>query len=500
MAGSEQSKIERIGIMGVRRAHETTHRREGAPADATTRAATTKPLRLAPATTTLAPSPTLDINEAIAARRAAGRDVLHLGFGEASFPLPLKLRTALADSTTRTSYEPVVGIPTLRTTIAEYLGRMRGLEISAEQVIVAPGSKPLLFALMQALAGDVMAPAPAWVSYAPQAQLAGRRMLIVETDLEDAHRLTPHALDAAMAGGRHGGADPRILIVNSPSNPTGGMFTRDDVEAVASWARRNGVTILSDEIYAELAHGWRPHVSPALFYPEGTVVTGGLSKTYSAGGWRLGYAVVPDGETGGMLLAALRALASEIWSSTSGPIQAAAVVAFSPDTELATYVRRAARLHGYTTGRLRQSLVELGISCPRPAGAFYLYPDFAPFQEALGTRGVSNSEALARYLLDEFDIATLPGTAFGDRPEALRLRLATSMLYARHTPSSEEELERALWALLERTDDLTPDQFGGSLGATRMATGIIDLPLLDAVEERFATFVRALGGSDQVIS
>ena len=284
--------------MGVTRAHGTTNRHGGTPAQAATRAATRKPLRLAPASRALVPSPTLEINEAIAARRAAGRDVLHLGFGEASFPLPPKVRTALADSATRTSYEPVVGIPALRATIAEYLGRTRGLKISAEQVIVAPGSKPLLFALMQVLAGDVMAPAPAWVSYAPQARLAGRRMVIVETDPEDAHRLTPRALDGALAQGRHDGADPRILIVNSPSNPTGGMFAREDVEAVADWARRSGVTILSDEIYAELAHGWRPHISPFLFYPEGTVVTGGLSKTYSVGGWRLGYAVVPDGDAG----------------------------------------------------------------------------------------------------------------------------------------------------------------------------------------------------------
>ena len=222
------------------------------------------------------------------------------------------------------------------------------------------------------------------------------------------------------------------------------------------------------------------------------MVTGGLSKTYSVGGWRLGYAVVPDGDAGRMLLSALRALASEIWSSTSGPIQAAAVVALAPDTELATYVRRSARLHGYTTGRLRQSLVEIGISCPRPAGAFYLYPDFAPFREALGARGIATSETLARYLLDEFDIATLPGTAFGDRPEALRLRLATSMLYACPTQSTAEERETGLWALLERTDDLTPDQFGYPVGATTTATGNIELPLLDAVEERFAAFVRLL--------
>src|SRR5579872_5135830 len=336
---SEQHAAERTGTMGTTRAHRATTRHGVVGTRVATHDAIGEPLRLAPTTRALVPSPTLEINEAIAARRAAGRDVLHLGFGEASFPLPPKLREALAASATRTSYEPVVGIPALRAAIAGYLGRTRGLDLSAEQVIVAPGSKPLLYALMQVLAGDVLAPAPAWVSYAPQARLAGRRVLIVETDPEDAHRLTPRALDAALVRGRHGGADPRILIVNSPSNPTGGMFAREDVAALAEWARRHGVTILSDEIYAELAHGWRPHISPATFYPEGTIVTGGLSKTYSAGGWRLGYAIAPAGDAGRKLLSAVRALGSEVWSSASAPIQAAAVVAFSADAELEVYVR-----------------------------------------------------------------------------------------------------------------------------------------------------------------
>ncbi|HLZ24921.1 MAG TPA: aminotransferase class I/II-fold pyridoxal phosphate-dependent enzyme [Ktedonobacterales bacterium] len=484
--------------MSTTRAHRTTTRHGGARTHVASSGPTGEQLRLAPASRTLAPSPTLEINEAIAARRAAGRDVLHLGFGEASFPLPPKLREALAASATRTSYEPVVGIPALRDAIARYLSRTRGLDVSAEQVIVAPGSKPLLYALFLMLAGDVLAPAPAWVSYAPQARLAGRRVLVVETDPEDAHRLTPRALDAAVARGRHAGADPRILIINSPSNPTGGMFAREDVEALAEWARRTGVTVLSDEIYAELAHGWRSHVSLATFYPEGTVVTGGLSKTYSAGGWRLGYAVVPAGAAGRKLLSALRALSSEIWSSTSAPIQAAAVTAFSPDADLETYVRRSARLHGYTTGRLRDALVEMGVRCPRPAGAFYLYPDFAPFKAALAARGVTTSEELARYLLERHDIAALPGTAFGDRPAALRLRLATSMLYgglpsvspaqqgAQEGHDLADEHEARLWALLERADGLAdPISSTGSVE--------IELPMLDRVGQRFAAFVESLG-------
>jgi aspartate aminotransferase len=441
-------------------------------------------LELSGAILGLAPSPTLAINEAIAARRAAGRDILHLGFGEASFPLPPRLREALATAAPHTSYAPVLGTAGLRASIAAYLGRRRGLELSADEIAVAPGSKPLLFGLLQVLAGDVLLPRPSWVSYAPQARLANRRIIIVETDPADAHRLTPAALAAATARARHERADPRVLVVNSPNNPTGGMFAQDDVEALATWARREHITIVSDEIYAELAHGWRPHVSPARFYPEGTIVTGGLSKSFSAGGWRLGYAAVPHTVEGRQLISALRALASEIWSSASTPIMDAAEVAFSADPELERYVDRSARLQGHVAGRLHAALTRLGVPCPRPAGAFYLYPDFAPWRATLAGRGVHTGTDLARWLLDEWDIATLPGVAFGDVSEALRLRVATSMLvFTPGTPLAEREAQ--LWSLLERADTLpTEDPAAGPE---------LPLPELERAIERLTAVVASLG-------
>jgi aspartate/methionine/tyrosine aminotransferase len=449
------------------------------------------PLTLASTARSLPPSPTLAINEAIAMRRAAGQDVLHLGFGEASFPLPPALAGALAGAAGATGYAPVLGIAALRAAIAAYLTRTRGFAVSADQVAVAPGSKPLLYALMQVLDGDVLVPAPSWVSYAPQARLAGRQVVPVATDTADHHTLTPEALQAAAARARHAGANPRILVVNSPSNPTGSMFARAAVEALAAWARREGVTILSDEIYAELAHGWRPHTSPAVFYPEGTIVTGGLSKAFSAGGWRLGYAALPEGAAGKNLLSALRALASEIWSAASGPIQEAAVVAYTPGEELETYVRRSARLHGAVTGSLHRALVAAGVECERPAGAFYLYPDFAPWRGALAAQDIASSMELARHLLDNWGIATLPGMAFGDAPEALRLRLATSLLYGNDTVPADER-DAALWALLERADELPAPE---AEGAADLA-----LPLLARAEVRLAEFVAALGAPDQGLS
>jgi aspartate aminotransferase len=219
--------------------------------------ASSAPLGLAPAARALAPSATLAMNEAIAARRAAGREVIHLGFGEASFPLHPILRAALVEAATRTSYAPVLGIPALRQAIAGYLTRTRGLDVSAAQVIVGPGSKPLLYALLQVLQGDLLLPSPSWVSYAPQAELAGKRVIPVDVDPADHHRLMPQVLSSALEGARRAGADPRLLLVNTPSNPTGSMFAPGDAEAIARWARGQGITLISDEIYAELAHGWR---------------------------------------------------------------------------------------------------------------------------------------------------------------------------------------------------------------------------------------------------
>jgi len=445
------------------------------------------PLALATSAHVLTPSPTLEINELIAQRRAEGQRVIHLGFGEASFPLHPVLREALATYATRTSYAPVLGIEPLREAVAAYLTRTRGFSVGPAQVAVAPGSKPLLYALFQVLAGDVLMPVPSWVSYAPQAKLAGKRVILVPSDPADHTRLPVESLRAATARARHSGLDPRILVVNSPNNPTGCMFAPEDVEAMTGWARDNGITIISDEIYSELAHGWRAHVSPAVFYPEGTIVTGGFSKAFSAGGWRLGYAVLPPGERGVKLMSAVRALASEIWSSASTPVQFAAARAYAAGEEIDRYVRRSARLHGHVTGRLQADLARLGVLAARPSGGFYAYADFTPWRHALSERGVTSGAELSRHLLDEWGIAALPGVAFGDGPEHLRLRLATSGLYSGpDEPASDREAH--LWSLLERADTLpVEDPASGEP---------FDLPMLDETVATFARFVESLGAPE----
>ncbi len=427
-------------------------------------------------------SATLRMNEAVAARRTAGQRTIHLGFGEAPFPLPIPLREELARAATSTEYAPVLGLPGLRAAIASYLARTRGLTTSPATIVVGPGSKAVLYALMRALVGDVLLPAPSWVSYAPQAHLAGKRVFPVATDPADYHRLTRESLEMALRAAHEAGGDPQLLVVNTPSNPTGGMFATADAEQIALWARGEGVTILSDEVYAELAHGWRPHVSPARFYPEGTIVTGGMSKAFSAGGWRLGYAALPTTSSGENLVAAVRSLAGEIWSSAATPIQQAAIVAFTFDEAMERFVRRSARIHAHAAARLHSALVTAGARCPQPAGAFYLYPDFSPWRDQLAARGVKTSADLANHLLAEWDIATLPASDFGEAPDALRLRLATSMLYA-PTDAAPADQEAILNGLLEQADDLPAD---GASGTTGLA-----LPALDEAAAQLAKFVAA---------
>jgi aspartate/methionine/tyrosine aminotransferase len=439
------------------------------------------PLSLVPESQSLTTSATLSMNEAVAKLRAEGRETIHLGFGEASFPLHPLLASALAGAAKHTGYAPVLGIPALRQAIAAYLEHKRGLTFSSDQIVVGPGSKPLLYALLQVLEGDLLLPVPSWVSYAPQARLAGRKVIGVETDPGDRHRLTPLALSQAVDQARRDGADPRILLLNTPSNPTGCMFDYADVEAIALWAREAGITLISDEIYAELAHGWREHVSPARFYPEGTIVTGGLSKAFSAGGWRLGYAAFPSTSAGRQVITALRGLASEIWSCTATPVQEAALVGFTPHESIERYVQRSARVHGYVTGRLYDTLASLGVPCPRPAGGFYLYPDFSPWRSTLKDKGIETGLDFAQYLLEQWDLATLPGSVFGEAPESLRLRLSTSLLCLSEDATTPGESEAELWRLLDQADALPPQ-----------GEAPLPLPALESAQKRLTEVIHFL--------
>ncbi|MFE3640627.1 pyridoxal phosphate-dependent aminotransferase [Streptomyces sp. NPDC059169] len=376
------------------------------------------------------PSPNLALNQLVDERTAAGESLVHLAFGEARLPLMPQLARRLADGAARTAYGPVAGAPGARRSVAGYFAR-RGLPTGADQIVVAPGSKPLLMALQLAVPGDVLLPRPAWNTYAPQAEYAGKQVFGVPVPADCGGAPEPAALRATLRRARADGHDPRLLVLTLPDNPTGTLAPPALVRQLAALAREEDLLIVSDEIYRDVVHDpvATPFLSPAEVAPERTVVTSGLSKTLGIGGWRIGVARFPAGETGARLRDAVVSVASEVWSTLAGPLQQVAEYAFAEPPEIAERLRAGARLHGAVAREVHRIAVGAGALCRPPAGGFYVYPDFQPLRETLARQGVTDSATLARRLLDESGIVVLAGHLLGDDPGALRFKAATSLLY-----------------------------------------------------------------------
>ncbi|MDH4037803.1 MAG: aminotransferase class I/II-fold pyridoxal phosphate-dependent enzyme [Candidatus Krumholzibacteria bacterium] len=364
------------------------------------------------------PSATLAIQERCAELRAQHREVFRLGLGQSPFPVPRPVIEELQANAHQKDYLPVRGLPALREAVADYYLRSQGVPRTPDDVIIGPGSKELMFILQLVYYGDIVIPSPAWVSYAPQARIVGRQIQWVHTLRENGWRLTPADLENVC---RDDPDKPRIVVLNYPSNPTGCSYTVEELEALARVAREYRVVLLSDEIYGELDFQGS-HVSIARFYPEGTIISSGLSKWCGAGGWRLGTFTFP--ENMGWLLEAMAAVASETYTSTSTPIQCAAVRAFRGGTRLEEYLWISRRILGALGTWSTTMLRDAGALLQNPTGAFYLFPDFAPLTDKLAARGIRTSRALCEKLLDETGVAMLPGSEFGRPATELTARIA----------------------------------------------------------------------------
>lgn len=363
-------------------------------------------------------SATLAIQERCAELAREGRVVYRLGLGQSPFPVPEAVVETLRANAARKDYLPVRGLHSLRETVAEFHRKRHGIACTAEDVLVAPGSKELLFLLQLVYYGDLLIPSPGWVSYAPQARIAGRAPIYIHTRREDGFMLRAADLEAACADDPE---RPRVLILNYPSNPTGGTYAAATLEELAVVARRHRIVVLSDEIYGELEFEGR-HVSMARFYPEGTIISSGLSKWCGAGGWRLGTCTFPAQMR--WLVDAMAAVASETYTTTSAPIQYAAVRAFQGGTAIESYLASVRRVLYALVTRCAAMLEAAGARVPRASGAFYLFPDLERHRERLGARGMTTSRAVCARLLEETGVAALPGSDFGRPDDELTLRLA----------------------------------------------------------------------------
>ena len=364
------------------------------------------------------PSATVAINELSNEMRAAGKQVYKLGLGQSPFPVPASVVNELQVNAFQKDYLQVVGLRELREAVAAYHQRRQGIPARPDHVLIGPGSKELMFLLQLVYYGELVVPTPAWVSYAPQAAIIGRKVSFLHTRKDDNYRLSAELLEKTC---RPDPNRPRILVMNYPSNPHGGSYADDDLEALAAVCKKYKVVVLSDEIYGELHHDGR-YVSIAQFYPEGTIVSSGLSKWCGAGGWRLGTFTFPAHMA--WLRRAMAVAASETYTSTSAPIQYAAVRAFKSSLDLENYLFHSRRILGALGRWSAERLNEAGLSTCMPDGGFYLFPCFERYRDALRARGIEGSVALCEKLLEATGVAILPGNDFGRDDSELSARLA----------------------------------------------------------------------------
>lgn len=367
----------------------------------------------------LVASATLAINERSKQLTAQGREIFNFGLGQSPFPVPQVVVRALQDNAHQKDYLPVRGLLPLRESVSGWFARRFGLEFDPANILIAPGSKELLFLIQMALDNVLILPSPSWVSYHPQSRMAGNPAIWVDTKEADDWCLTPQALRNTCEGQLQGKTG--ILVLNYPNNPAGTTYSEGQLLEIAQVARDLGIVVLSDEIYAEVDHLGK-HVSIARYYPEGTIVTTGLSKWCGAGGWRLGVAAFPD--TLSELADRVAIMASETYTSASAPIQYAAIAAFTENKEIDRYLANSRKVLKFVQSYVRGQLLEYGISVPEGTGGFYLLCNFEKQRTTLEGKGITSSNALAETLLQETGIASLPGTAFGRRKSELTLRLS----------------------------------------------------------------------------
>ncbi|MDB9795874.1 aminotransferase class I/II-fold pyridoxal phosphate-dependent enzyme [Pelagibacteraceae bacterium] len=355
----------------------------------------------------LEPSATLAINEKSKKLISKGKKIYRFGFGQSPFPVPEKIVATLKENADKKTYLPMQGLPNLREAISRYLSKKTGTSFLKENIIITPGSKEGMFLMHMAFNGDIILPAPSWVSYSPQAQIASNKVHWIQTSADNNWFPTAVELEKKIKSIKN---KKIILILNSPNNPSG--TTCYNLKELSKIAKKYKIIILSDEIYTDLKFD-KKYESISKYYPEGTCITGGLSKWCGAGGWRLGFFAAPKQLN--ILMDNLKVLASETFSTVNSPVQYAAVEAYNGDYD-AFKLKTTNILQGvgmYVYEKLRSNKVLIN----PPQGGFYLMPEFI-------NKKYKTSSDLCVAVLKETGVALLPGSAFGFRSNKMLVRLS----------------------------------------------------------------------------
>ena len=355
----------------------------------------------------LKPSATLAINEESNKLKNAGKKIYKFGFGQSPFPIPEQIVLELKKNANKNKYLPIQGLEELRKAIANYLNKHNNNNFKSENIVIGPGTKELMLLTNIAFKGDVLLPAPSWVSYQPQAFIAKNNVHWIQTSSKTNWFPTAEQIEKEIKSIKN---DNLLLFLNSPNNPSGTVCK--NLKEIAEVSRKNKIVILSDEIYSNLTFEEK-YKSISNFYPEGTIVSTGLSKWCGAGGWRLGFFAIPDELE--ELKNSLKILCSESFTSVSAPIQYAAVEAYTGD--YSEYLNRVKKILLSVGMYAYENLKSNAINVSKPEGGFYLFPEFINAK-------FSSSSEMCKEILDKTGVALLPGSDFGIDKKKMVARLS----------------------------------------------------------------------------
>ena len=355
----------------------------------------------------LKPSATLAINEESNRLKKSGKKVYKFGFGQSPFPIPKSVVSALKVNADKHTYLPMQGLEELRSAIASYLKKNNNNDFEKEDIVIGPGTKELMLLTQIIFQGEILLPAPSWVSYQPQAFIAKNKVHWIQTTSNSNWFPTAEQLEDKIKSIKNKNL---LLFINSPNNPSGTVCK--NLQEIAKIAKKYKLIILSDEIYSQLTFDDQ-YKSISNFYPEGTIVSTGLSKWCGAGGWRLGFFAIPNQLR--ELKNSLKILCSESFTSVSAPIQYAAVEAYKGDHS--AYLTAVKKILSFTGNYVYENLKSNTINVTKPEGGFYLFPEFT------NAKFVSSSE-MCKDILNKTGVALLPGSDFGLDSKKMIARLS----------------------------------------------------------------------------